>query len=400
MAGREASLPEIDSYDSAHALMRRLRDSDPVHWSPDLSAWLLVRYGDVASAFMNENLASTGMTRRIDLLPTETRRSLEPLRACVDAWMGLSAAGSHRRMARLIRPLFAPRIMGRLEAYIQESADALLGQIARRGGGDLVTDFSYPFSAGVIARALGLPAADAGALVEWTEAISAVFHLSDSASLLGAQHAVEVATDYLREVVAARRRQPRDDLVSRFVDGLRTGLIVDEHELIANLIMMLSVGFETTATVIDTGTFLLLSRPEQWHRIRNDRSLIPRMIEEIVRYDGPVFFTTRVATRNMVLGTKQVTAGEMVLLGTAAANRDPAVFEDPDEFLIDRTNNRHLGFGLGPYSCVGAYLARMEARIAFAQMLEHLPNLSLSRQPEWREFPPMARWVSHLWVTP
>lgn len=398
MTAAELSLTRPGLFHAPHPVLHTLRETDPVHWSEEFSAWLLLKYDDVTEALRNENLSSTGMTKRIESLPPDDRRSLEELRRSVEQWMGLPKLEDHRRYTKLLRPRFSLREIGRLEPYVRESADALLVEIAERGGGDVVTDFAYPYSAGVIAHVIGVPPEDRGLLIEWSQAISEVFHVSDLSGLQGAQRAVEETAAYLRQQIAARRREPRDDLVSVFLEGLRTGLILDEDEIVANLIMMVAVGFETTSNVIATGTFLLLDHEEQWRRLLNDRSLVPGAVEEVVRYDGPVFATTRVAEADTVLGSKHVIAGDTVLIALAAANRDPAVFPDPDTFMIDRADNRHLGFGAGPYSCMGAQLARQEVRIAFEQMLSRIPERSLAQSPEWQEFRPLARWLSHLRV--
>ncbi|MCX2185028.1 cytochrome P450 [Streptomyces sp. SKN60] len=398
MTVRELSLTSPGLFHSPHPVLHTLREIDPVHWSEEFSSWLLLRYDDVADALRSEALSPTGMTRRIEHLSPSAQRSLEELRRSVEQWMGLPRIEDHKRYAKLLRPRFSPREIGRLEPYIRESADSLLLDIARRGGGDVVTEFAYPYSASVIAHTIGLPPEDRSMLIDWSQAISEVFHVSDFPALQDAQRAVEETAEYLHRVIEARRREPRDDLVSLFLEGMRTGLILDEDEIVANLIMMVAVGFETTSNVIATGTFLLLESAGQWCRLLNDRSLVPRAVEEVVRYDGPVFITTRVAKAEMVLGSKHVKAGDTVLIAVAAANRDPSVFADPDEFVIDRADNRHLGFGTGPYSCLGAQLARLEVRIAFEQMLSRMPDISLARSPEWQEFRPLARWLSHLWV--
>jgi cytochrome P450 len=203
-------------------------------------------------------------------------------------------------------------------------------------------------------------------------------------------------TGFLRELIAARRREPRDDLISVFLGGLGSGLIYDEEEIVANLMMIIAVGFKTTSNLIATGTFLLLEHDRQQALLRADPTLCAGAVEEIARFDGPVFFTTRVAREDMRLHGERVSSGDLVLLCVAAANRDPAVFSEPDEFLVSRAKNPHLAFGAGAYSCLGARLARAQCRIAFERMLRWMPAFELAGQPDWYEFPPLARWLARL----
>ena len=383
-----------------HPALRAVRERDPVHWSEEKAAWVLLRYHDVRGALFDPRLASTGMSRRIERYSPEEQRSLGELRATVERWMGLPALEDHRRYVTLLRPHFSGGAVRMREPEIAARADALLEAIAARGGGDVVEDFATPFTIDVVSRLCGVPRSPAmtRTLAGWARTLSEVFHFSDLEGLRSAQRAAHEMSAFLRELIEARRREPRDDLISVFLGGLESGRIRDEDEIVANLIMIIAVGFETTSNLIAIGTFLLLTHEDQLALLREDPSRCARAVDEIARFDGPVFFTTRVARADLQLGDKQMRRGDLVLLCLAAANRDPAVFAQPDDFLVMRAKNPHLGFGAGPYSCLGARLARAECRIAFQRMLHHLPILRLAGEPGWYEFPPLARWLERLSV--
>lgn len=388
--------PEL--FHRPHPVLHHVRAHDPVHWSEEMEAWVLLRYSNVRHALSDPRLSSTGMARRIERHSAEDQLTLAELRRTVERWMGLPTLEDHKRYSTLLRPRFSASSVRSMEPEISRCASNLLDEFIRQGGGDMLEDFATPYAIDVISQLCGLPRSRqmASTLADWARTLSNVFHVSEIDGLLAAQRAAQQMTAYLQELIAARRRAPRDDLVSLFLTGRDSGLIHDDEEIVANLIMIIAVGFETTSHVIATGTHLLLEHERQLERLREDPSACASAVEEIARFDGPVFFTTRVARADLELGSRQVKAGDLVLLCLAAANRDPVVFSQPDEFLVTRAKNPHLGFGAGHYSCLGARLARTECRIAFEQIVTSMPTMRLAAQPDWYEFPPLSRWIARL----
>src|SRR5205823_3893529 len=192
--------------------------------------------------------------------------------------------------------------------------------------------------------------------------------------------------EYFRGIVAQRRAEPRDDLITALVRAQEDGDRLSEEELLANAVLLLSAGHETTTNLIGNGTLALLRHPDQAQRLRDDPALVPSAVEELLRYDSPVQFTSRLLRADVALGGQQLRAGQMALLLLGSANRDPEQFADPDRLDVGRPDNKHLAFGLGPHFCLGAPLARLEGRVVFETLLRRVPGLRLDgRPPEYRD---------------
>jgi cytochrome P450 len=394
-----ASLGELGLYRDPHALLHRLRASDPVHYSDALGSWLLLRYDDVAAALRDDRFAPTGMARRIE---TSDDGGLEVLLVSVRQWVGRSSLADHKRLRTVMRGHFASRrTVAAVETYARALADRLAGELAARGGGEIVGDFAYPFTASVTAHAVGLPDGSADRLISWANQLRGVLQTgTDLATLRAAQAAVEAASAFMGDVVRARRARghadDHDDLIGVLLRGLATGLVRDEEEIVANLVMMVAAGFDNTSNLISAGTWLLLEHPEALERLCADCALIAPAVEEMARLRPPVFVLTRVARTDIALRSKRIAEGDSVYICLAAANRDPAVFPDPDAFVIDRPEHHHVAFGAGPYACLAARMGRMQAQVAFERMLHHMPDLRLDAGHAWYEFRPLGCWLSAL----
>jgi cytochrome P450 len=396
--GAPISIADRSLFLNPHPVLHHLRANDPVHWSSDLGGWVLLRYWDVRQALHDPRLASTAMSRRIDRYAQEEQDALAELRHLVGQWMGLPTIEDHQRYSTLLRPHFSGEAVAVRMRGLAAHADRLLSVIARRGQCDIVADFAIPYTMGTVLRLCGLPQSPSVAadVASWVTDLSEVFHLSDLAGLQRAQRAAEEMSAFLREVIAERRGNPGYDLTGVFLRGLGSGQIRDEGEIVANLVMLLAVGFKTASNVIANGIYLLVANPSQMALLRDDPDRCRPAVEEIIRFDGPVFMTTRVAREALEIEGRRVAGGDLVLLCLAAANRDPAKFGRADEFLAGRSPNPHLGFGAGMYTCLGARLARAECVIAFQRILRWLPDLELAGPPGWYEFPPLARWLDRL----
>lgn len=357
-----------------HPLLHRMRAADPVHWSGQLNAWVLTRYADIVQALKDPRLTAARMVGQLDRLPDEQRRQVEPLRASIALWMGHTNPADHARMQRVIKRYFTPGTVEALRPQAQEITDELIDGFIGRGECEIVSELARPLPARVIAGMLGIPAADRDLLPSWSRAISAVFQPLDLPSLLHSQQSILEMSEYLRPLVAARRRHPQDDLISMLVAAQDQGTIHSEDEILANCVLLLFAGHETTVGLISKGLRLLLDHPDQLELLRADPGLLPGAIEEMLRYDGPAAATTRLAVAPVELAGRTIDADQLVFVALAAGNHDPAHCPDPDRFDITRAA-RHLAFGQGTFYCLGAALARMEAQVCFSTMFRRMSDL-------------------------
>ncbi|WP_250037849.1 cytochrome P450 [Paractinoplanes maris] len=288
----------------------------------------------------------------------------------------------HTRVRRAAAATFTPKRIGGMREVIAGQAEELIK--AMPPAADFMTAFAYPLPIGVICALLGVPATDrvwfrerAADLTVVLEPISTVeeMELADAAG--------RDLEDYFVGLIAERQRNPQDDLTSALIAA---GDTLTGEELLANLVLLLVAGFETTANLLGLGLHLLLGHPDQAGRLRADAELAPAFVEEILRYDSPVQLTSRFTTRPVELGDGvDVPAGAGLTMLLGAANRDPARYDDPNRFDPDRANVQPVSFGGGAHYCLGAPLARLEAQVALPLLLTMLPRLALTGEPERRD---------------
>jgi cytochrome P450 len=356
----------------------RLRRTDPVHWAEGPGAWVLTRYADVVSVLRSPHASAERTEMAGRRVPAEFQ---EVFTARKDAMLNADPP-RHTRLRLLVNKAFTPGAVAALAPFIQRFVDGVLDAVGPRGRMDVIRDLAYPLPATVIAEMLGVPHADRDRFKQWSDDTAALAgnlpgNLSEDVLRRAAEGMGELRV-YFAGIVARRRVEPRDDLISALVKAQQEGDRLNEAELLANAVLLLNAGHETTTNLIGNGALALLRHPDQLRRLREDPALIPTAVEELLRYDSPVQFTSRVLKADLTLGGKQLRAGQTVLLLLGAANRDPAQFPDPDRLDVGRTDNKHLAFGLGSHFCLGAPLARLEGRIAFETLLRRLPGLRLA----------------------
>jgi cytochrome P450 len=295
----------------------------------------------------------------------------------------------HTRLRGLVAKAFTRRMVERLAPRIEQIATGLLDEaFGVDGPVDLISALAAPLPVAVISELLGVPPADRGRMAGWSAAVARGL---DPPFLLPPGMAERVAraraefAGYLRGLVALRRREPGDDLISALVAVHDGGEKLSENELIATCILLLIAGHETTVNLIGNGTLALLRDPEQLARLRAEPDLLERAVEEFLRYDSPVQLTARIALKAAEVAGVTVPPGSMVLLLIGAANRDPDVYEDPDRLDIGREPARHLAFGHGVHFCLGAPLARLEAQIVFRVLTRPDIRLEFAGEPRWKD---------------
>ena len=368
-----------DPYPTYH----RLRAEDPVHLSP-LGFWVLTRYEDVSAVlrdarFIKEPLAALVAAR---------------FGADVPRGMGLSMLDrdppDHTRLRALVSKAFTPRVVEGLRPRIREIVDGLIARAQAAGTMDLIEEFAYPIPVNVICEMMGVPIEDHERFKGWSldiaRGLDSIWLPPDSEIPRRSAAARHAISGYFRELIAARRASPRGDLLSALIAAEEAGDKLNEEELVATCILILIAGHETTVNLIGNGVLALLRNPDELDRLRRTPALITNAVEELLRYDGPVQRTARVASDEATIGGRTIRKGDMVMPFIGAADRDPAQFPDPDRLDLSRADNRHLAFGWGIHFCLGAPLARVEGQIAIDALVRRLPRLALvDDTPEYRQ---------------
>ncbi|HEY6969693.1 MAG TPA: cytochrome P450 [Candidatus Angelobacter sp.] len=369
-----------------YPLYRRLRTEAPVHWDPFLHAWVVTRYCDVVRVlhdFSADRTPTPEQLKRINL------SALSPIAAVMVKQMLFLDAPAHTRLRSLASSAFTPARVRALRSHIQQIADRLLDEAMNGSSGemDIIADFAEPLPAIVTAEMLGVPTSDHRRLKNWT---------ADFAEMLGNfQHnpdhvpkvlrTLEEMLEYFRERVQELRVHPREGLINSLLRAEINGDRLSEEEVIANSIVTMVGGQETTTNLIGNGLMTLLRHPTEMQRLREDPALLPSAVEELLRYESPSQHTARMAPCDLELGGRKINKRQAVIAVMGAGNRDPERFPDPDRLDVARADNRHLAFGWAAHFCFGAALARVEGQVAFATILSRMPNLALQQVPlRWR----------------
>jgi cytochrome P450 len=339
---------------------------------------VLTRYADIVSVLRSPHASA----ERAEIASRRVPAEFQELFTTRKDSMLNADPPRHTRLRLLVNKAFTPGAVAALGPFIQRFVDDVLDTVGPRGRMDVIRDLAYPLPATVIAEMLGVPHEDRDRFKRWSDDTTALAgNLPGNLPEDVLRRAVEGMRElraYFAGIVAQRRVEPRDDLISALVKAQEEGERLNEAELLANVVLLLNAGHETTTNLIGNGTLALLRHPDQLRRLREDPALIPTAVEELLRYDSPVQFTSRVLKADLTLGGEQLRAGQTVLLLLGAANRDPAQFPDPDRLDVGRADNKHLSFGLGSHFCLGAPLARLEGRIVFEMLLRRLPGLRLA----------------------
>lgn len=297
----------------------------------------------------------------------------------------------HTRLRKLVSKAFSPRVVRGLEPDIATLVDGLLDKVGAEGRLEIIADLAYPLPVAVICRLLGVPIEDEPKF-SWASALLAQ-GLDPFIAFTGQPQGFEERLEaglwlrgYLRDLLRLRRADPGEDLMSGLIAVEEAGDQLTEEEIVATCNLLLIAGHETTVNLIANGALALLRHPEHWVALGQDSSRASAIIEETLRYDPPVQLVSRVAGEDMNIGEQgvRVPKGDTMLLLLAAAHRDPAVIERPDEFNPTRDSVRHLAFGLGPHFCLGAPLARLEATVALSALTKRFPNARLAKEPAYK----------------
>ena len=363
-----------------YPLYRKLRERDPIHRSIFADQVVVSRYADVDRIlrdhrnFGNEFSSATSSEGSI-----ATRKKLKQSMLAQDP-------PDHTRLRSLVSRAFTPRQAAKMEGYIRATAHTLLDNVADAGEFDLMKVFAVPLPTIVIARMIGVPEGDFSRFKVWSDDLARALEpfLSPEEEEAVFRADEELAA-YFTGIIEQRRREPRDDLVSRLVEAEDEGDRLTSDETKVMLRLLLAAGNETTTHLIGNGVRALLRHPDQLALLREQPELIPSAVEELLRYDAPVQLDARIARRDLELGGVAVKEGTLVTLAIGSANRDPERFNEPDRLDITRSGQANISFGRGIHHCLGAPLARLEGRIALEVLLERFDQLEFgSRPPKYR----------------
>ncbi len=366
---------------------KRLRDESPVHrvaLPGHQSAWLVTRYDDVVAVLKDERFVKEGLRvmtpEQIAKLPWMPSMFKPLSRNMLDV-----DPPDHTRLRTLVQQAFSPRLVEGMRGRVAELADELLSKAAHRGKMDLIGEYALPIPTTIIAEMLGIPVGDRHKFHRWS---SAILQATAGISLFRALPPVFFFLRYLRKLVKSRRKNPRDDLSTALVQAHGANESLSDDELLSMIFLLIIAGHETTVNLIASGMLALMEHPDQLKLLRSNPALIKSAVEELLRFSAPVETATeRFALEDVELGGVKISKGEAVFAAIASANRDERQFANPDVLDITREPNKHLAFGQGIHFCLGASLARLEAQVAIALLLERTSDLRLAVEPEaltWR----------------
>jgi cytochrome P450 len=376
--------PTSDFFNNPYPLYRRMLNSPEPFWLPHKEGadtpgiWLFSRYQEAVEI----------LRLPADVLSKEIRRALPDARlGPVDLTMMNMDPPNHTRLRNLAGQAFSPTIIRELEPRMGAIADSLIDGLLDRESGDFVRDFAMPLPVTVITEMMAVPEADREQMLDWVfmflTGIDSI--IKDTEVVARQRDALGALMEYFAHLVEIRKKSPGNDLVSTLIAAQAQSQEGTAQELLGMCAFLLVTGHETTVNLLASGLYTLLRHPEQLERLRRQPDLMPTAIEEMLRYESPFQRSSfRITVAPCEIAGKRLAAGEQVGAVIGAANRDPAEFSNPDRFDIARTPNRHLAFGSGIHACLGATMARIEARIAFSRLIARVPDIQLAGDITWK----------------
>lgn len=375
-----------EAIEDPYAYFRRLRELDPVHWNPLWQGWIVTRYKDIVAVLHDAARFSSNRMAYLEAhASAEKRQSLAHYFAMLSRWLVFIDPPDHTRLRLLLQKAsFTPRQLASWRPRIQAIVADLLAEIEPGTPVDFVQALAFPLPVLVVSEILGFPPEDREQVRRWTADVALPFFLALSMDArqkwARAEQAAQEFGAYARDLLRDRQQHPRDDLLTAMVQAEHRGDFLNEDEVVANAVLLMIAGHETTSNLLANGLLAFLRHPEQIDLLRRDPSLLAPAVEECLRYDPPVTATVRWAKEDLELAGQSITAGQKLLLVLAAANRDPEQFHAPDQFDITRrvTPQQHTAFAVGTHYCLGAPLARQEGEVAFSTLFQRYHTLTLA----------------------
>lgn len=383
-------LIQEESFDSnPYAVLKQMREKAPIFWSNSMGGWLITKYEDVVRTFKDtDDFGNAGrLGKAAEYLPESTRSKLTEFTKHYET-IGLlhSDPPEHDRLRGLVMKAFNPAAIRAMHARIQEIVDQILDVASSNSGMEVIRDLAWGLPSTVLADLLDAPPESRELFKNWADTLLAFqgSNKPDEHTLFKTQEALVESKKYLTDLIQQRKKNPGVDLLSSLVLAELEGEKLNHDELLNTCITLLAAGQETTTALIGNMILILGQDPALLSKIRNDRSLIPQTIEEIVRFESPIPRQPRLIRKDITVSGVEMKKGDIAFQMLNSANRDPDIFENPDSININRKPNKHLGFGVGAHYCVGAPLSRLEATIVLNSMLDRFSKIELiNEKVEW-----------------
>lgn len=390
MPDSDMTIPE--AIQRPYPIFAQMREETPVHWNESLKGWLATRYQDVRSALMDRNLSVEKMHGFAARGHGDLQEKIAFLTKIIGGWMVFKDQPDHTRLRTVMQGAFLPQEIEKLRPRVEAISHQLLEELARKqsreGRVDLVWDYAFPMPAIVVGELCGVPASEAERLKYWADDIGKFVLQGRSTpdKYDRSYRALVECVEFYQELVTKERRNPHDNLVSRMIESPGVDEPLTDDEIVSTLVLLLFAGHETTTNLIANGMLSLLRYPEQLQLLQSDPSLIDTAVEEFLRIEGPAAVVVRLAVEPMELGGQRINEGERIFLALNSASHDSAVFENSEDLDVCRSDQKHMAFGMGIHTCLGAPLARLEGRVAFGMLLERFTDFQLVEpNVEWRD---------------
>ncbi len=356
-----------------------LQEHDPIHWSPAIRSWIITRYDDVRQVALSPTMSSDRLRPFYEAQRDDRREILSGVMRYLNEWLVFKAPPEHTRLRKMMNGVFSMPMVQSMAPQIRRTVDDLYAQVPRGQPFDFMQEVAVLLPAYVILDMMGVARADFRMIKEWSDDLRLFIGTSraEEDKYRKARSGADQMSAYFRSLIAQRRAQPGDDVISKMLlaQDERGGL--SEDELIAMCMLVLFGGHETTTNLLGSAVVAMLAYPEQQQLLRDRPELIDSAVEEFLRYDGPSNSIARVVAVDHELHGKALRAGDRVFAMINAANRDPRRFERPHELDIQRSPNRHLTFGQGLHFCLGAPLARLEAKVCLGALVSGFSSMRL-----------------------
>ena len=352
-------------------IFKELRENEPVYWNPQddgTGFWVITRYDDVVETSLDHESYLSGHGVFID----DSVGGSELMLVNMDP-------PKHSGLRNLVSTGFTPKMIRRMEPHVRDIAAAIIDNVVKKGECDFVTDVAVELPLQVIAELIGIPQADRHQIFQWSNQMIAVGDPEYSPTMDVATKAAAEIFAYCSKLTADKREDPKDDLLTVLLNAEVDGEKLEDMELNMFFLLLAVAGNETTRNLIGGGMLAFFENPDQWQRLKDDSSLMPTAVEEMLRWVSPIMYFRRTASQDTEIHGQKIKEGDKVTLWYGSANRDPEAFEDPNKFDVGREPNAHVALGAGgPHFCLGASLARLEIRLMFEEVVKRLPDIRLA----------------------